>query len=263
MVTTRTTSAFNATRKNLENMQQPTREAEAEKSLDRVLSGISYGWSRGGALSHFTSLRAHAACTSVADIENIDWSMWRLGIEYADLNRRVEARGKSIEKYQAAPSVSHYLHCAIGHALFGARPVAIEVLTELAFSLVEALNRIQLGSKVPVQAGAIGFAYRDILGQVPDHSALTIPEDLLTPAGLARAAMARKTYANPKNEGGSLLSSPHGDLIPLELILLNNKLPEGQQDPVLSEFANKIAETSYPSDPVFQAMDTKISVEGW
>jgi hypothetical protein len=215
--------------------------------------------------AHLLHHAAHANCKTVAQVDCIDWDLWTLGFHYRELFHRCERRSGPPK---LAPvtwvDTSSYLRAALVHELMGNRATAQLYLAALLRPIIPVVEHMQLGRrKQPILAGAIGFAFADILGKVPDHPAFAFDLSLTTSAGLIQAALDRQTYCSAKNPGGALLKGPEGDLVPLELMILNRAMPKAQQNPTLTLFCERIAATSYPTEPDYIAFDTRLSIAGY
>jgi hypothetical protein len=215
--------------------------------------------------AHLLHHAAHANCKTVTQLDRIDWDLWILGFYYRELYHRCERRGGPPTLARASwVDASHYLQAALAHDLMGNCATAQLYLAALLRPIIPVVEYMQLcRRKQPILAGAIGFAFADILGKVPDHPAFSFNHGLATPAGLTQAALDRKTYCSGKNPGGALLSDPEGDLVPVELMVLNRALAPADQNPTLTLFCERIAATAYPTDPEFIALDTRVSIMGY
>lgn len=237
---------------------------KALRDVEDFISGQRHGVSRLAAFSNACHLRTHRAVVSVAHTDQIDWQSWRMAVDLQELNFRcVFRKGAPGVAEPYASTVSGYLWLAIANTLIGAEEAAVRQMQPLLHPIVKVVETMVAGNKTKPLLGAVGFAFQQILGKVPDHPAFAIPEGLATAAGLAEAVALRKTYADQRRPGGALLPSPLGDLIPLELILLNQSLPDGAQDPVLRGIGERIAATVYPDIPTFIALDTLVSAQGY
>jgi len=219
------------------------------------------------AISHGNTLRlrAHANCTTIKQTDRIDWATWSLALHYTELAHRCARRGGPPRlNGQGWVTLSGYLWAALAHDLMGNRTLAQLYLAALLRPIVPVVDYMKLGrAKTPIEAGVIGFAFHTILGAVPDHPAFARWDIPLTPEGLAQAALDRKTYAKASNPAGSMLSGPEGDLVPVELMILNRALPEADQDPDLRAFAAHLAAATYPDDAVYQSLDAMVTVAGY
>jgi hypothetical protein len=192
----------------------------------------------------------------------VDWSIWRLALEYQQLYFRTY----SAERMRASPTeISGHLMLAYGLSFISQPKAAQRVLSDVPIiDVIKVTNRVLKPNETRPVLGAIGFFYDSMIGRQPDHPAYAYDRsELLTRKGLDIASDWRAAYGNPLYEGGALLPGPVGDLVPLELIYLNAHLPAEERDADLAEMAARMAETTYPEDETFVDIDVQLAVAGY
>jgi hypothetical protein len=187
---------------------------------------------------------------------SVDWAAWRSEFEYFALWRRSDClAGDASESVGASIALERTLALC----LMRREDEAIDHLRKWGGGIEKTVARMRLAKDRPqIEAGdlgAIGLLYERLLGRVPNDPAFVWDPTLLSAQGRARILRARKAYANASSEGGYLLGGYAHEIIPLELIFLNQCSPADQRDAGLSALASAVEGTVYPEDPFLEACD--------
>ena len=233
-------------------------EAKVEGFISREYPRITYG-----AAAAFYDDKVFSVISDISDIESFDWPAWRLSVEFRMLQFRSNA--VTWDWQLSTPAyVSRYFRLAYGLWLMGQSKMAVKVAQVLSETPASVIERFIRPKASPDALGAIGFFFDHLGIKPPQHKAFKFDADqLLTKDGLETALNTRKYYSNAAYEGGAISQGPEGDLLPLELIFLNQHLPDDLRDGNLSKMAECMANTTYPEDELFIELDTKLTIAGY
>lgn len=235
----------------------PRRAMGMEDAVDRFISGNAFAVTCFGGKITMLQNKSVAKLSAPISPDQYDWDAWRLALEYSLL----EFRSCGTDPILSWVPVSGRLRSAYELYFLGQNNQAKALLESIREPIVPVTNRLFRGTAN--ELFAVGQFFLDLTGSVPKHQAFDLTVQPSADEILDVALRNRKVYADASKEGGALLEGPIGDLIPLEIIYLNSKKPESDQDEVLAGLRHAMAATEYPSDDQFIDLDIKLAIAGY
>jgi hypothetical protein len=217
-----------------------------------------------GAAAAENDLHAFVKVNSLKDLQHeIIWPSWRLALEYRMLYFRINASTNHM-RIKSYVSISDYLQLSYGLWLIGQKDNAIKAAQVCASVFPSVIDRVLRPDYPADVLGSVGYFFNLLGIEIPSHKVFEYDANLLlTQRGLESATNARVWYSNPSYQGGAILQGPTGDLIPLELILVNQHLSNDAQDTDITSMKQYMTATEYPDDPLFIELDTELTAAGF
>lgn len=207
-------------------------------------------------LANLCEASSHRNCTTIDDLEAIDWEKWSLATELRLLQWRLDAPKRVATSRMSWVEASATLHLGISLMLSRRETVGMPVLQFLAPILAPVLDQMIERKDRTRDWGALAYLFQELM----DLKALPFPLRQTPPETLEQAIAARATYSDGRDPHGSLLSHTGAELIPVELVFFarTREIPNAE----LTHFSEKIRAVSYPDHPVFQEIDIALSTAG-